>query len=43
MWQNMQEDSRTDIGHFLGLDQKRNGKELIRANRTENGIVSLKT
>ena len=39
----MQENSRTDIGHFLGLDQRRNGTELTRTNRMENGIVSLRT
>ena len=33
----MQEDSRTDIGRSLGLDQKRNGTELTRTSRTENG------
>ena len=31
-----------DIGRFLDLDQKRNGKELIRTNRMENGIESLR-
>ena len=41
--QNMQEDSRTDIGRFLGMDQKRNGTELTRANRMENEMVSLRT
>ena len=39
----MQEDWRTDIGRFLGLDQKRNGTELTRTSRMENGIVSLRT
>ena len=42
-WEEMQEDSRTDIGRFLGLDQKRNGTELTRFNRMVNGIMSLKT
>ena len=28
---------------FLGLDQKRNGTELTRTSRIENGIVSLRT
>ena len=39
----MQEKSRKDIGYILGLDQKRNGTELTRTNRIENGIVSLRT
>ena len=42
-WEKMQEDSRTDIGRFLGLDQKRTGTELTRFNRMVNGIMSLKT
>ena len=37
------EDLRTDIGSFLGLDKRRNGTELMRTNRMENGIVSLRT
>ena len=36
-------DARTDIGHFLSLDQKRNGSELARRSRMENGIASLRT
>ena len=39
----MQEDSRQDIGRFLGLDQKRNGAELTDTSRMENGMVSLRT
>ena len=35
----MQQDSRADIGRFLGLDQRRDGTELTRTNRMENGIV----
>ena len=31
-----------DIGRFLDLDQKRNGTELVRTNRMENGIESLR-
>ena len=34
-WQDVQEDSRTDIGDFSGLDQKRNGTEITRKSRTE--------
>ena len=37
----MQEDSRTDIGRFLGLDQKRNGMELTRTSRMENGAEDM--
>ena len=37
----MLENSRKDIGRFLGLDERRNGMELTHANRMENGIVSL--
>ena len=33
-----EKDSRTDIGRFLGLDQRRNGTELTRTNRMENGL-----
>ena len=33
----MRKDSRTDIGRFLGLDQKRSGAELTRTNRIEMG------
>ena len=42
-YQNMQENSRTDIGRFSGLDQRRSGTELTRTNRMENWIVSLRT
>ena len=42
-WQDMQEDSHTGIGRFSGLDQKRNGTELTRTSRMENGTMSLKT
>ena len=38
-----EKDSRTDIGRFMGLDQKRNGTELTLTNRMENGIDSLRT
>ena len=31
------------LGHFLGLDQRRNGTELIRTNHMENGIESQNT
>ena len=41
--QNMQEDSRTYIGRFFRLDQKRNGTEPTRTSRMENGIESLRT
>ena len=30
-------DSRSDVGHFVGLDQRRNGTELILINQTEIG------
>ena len=39
----MREDSRTDIGRFVGLDQKRSGTEHTRTNRMENRIESLRT
>ena len=40
----MREDSRTDIGRFLDLYLiKQKGTELIRTNRMENGIDSLRT
>ena len=39
----MLENSRKDIGRFLGLDQIRSGTELTCANQIENGIVSLRT
>ena len=42
-WQDIKKDSRTERGRFLGLDRRRNGAELTRANRMENGIVSLRT
>ena len=35
--------SRTDVGRFLCLYQKRSGTELIRTNRMENGIASRRT
>ena len=41
-WQDMQEDSHTDIGRFSGLNQKRNGTELTRTSRTGNGIMLRK-
>ena len=37
----MQEHSRTGIGRFLVLDQKRNVKELTRTNRVETGSVKV--
>ena len=42
-WQDIKKDSRTERGRFLGLDRRRNGAELTRANRMENGIESLRT
>ena len=42
LWQIMREDSHTYVGRFSGLDQKRNGSELVRTNRRENGIESLR-
>ena len=42
-WPAMREDSRTDVGRFSNLDQKRNGTEVTRTSRMENGIVSLRT
>ena len=39
----MLEDSREDIGHFLGLDRRRNGTELMSPNRMENGLKLLRT
>ena len=40
--QNTLEDSRKDVGHFWGLDARRNGVEPILTNRTENGTDLLK-
>ena len=37
----MLEDSLQGTGHFLGLDRKRNGTELPRTNRMENGSESV--
>ena len=42
-WEDLQEDSRTDIGRFSDLDQKRIAAELTYTSRTENGIMSLRT
>ena len=36
------EDSREDMGHFMGLDPTRNGTESTSTNRMENGIKLLK-
>ena len=41
--ENMNSYSRTDIGHFLDVDQKRNGTEPTCTSRMENGIASLRT
>ena len=38
----MQEDSRTDIARFWGLDPRRNGMEPMSTNQMENGIKLLK-
>ena len=38
----MQEDSRTDIARFWGLDPRRNGTEPMSTNQMENGIKLLK-
>ena len=43
LWLEVQEDSRTVIGRFLALDQKRSGTEHIRTNRMESGMMSLNT
>ena len=42
-WQDVQEDSRTDIGRFPGPDQKRIGKGRTRTSRMDNGMMSLRT
>ena len=39
----MLEDSREDIGHFQGLDRRRNGTELMSANLMDNGTKLLRT
>ena len=39
----MLEDSCEDIGHFQGLDRRRNGTELMSTNLMENGIKVLRT
>ena len=43
LWQDTQEDSRTDIGHFSDLDQKRNGTGQTRTSRMENELMLLNT
>ena len=42
-WQDMQNDSRKDIGRVSGLDQKINGTDHTRTSRMENGMMSLNT
>ena len=37
----MLENSRKDVGHFWGLDPRRNGMEPILTNRTKNGTGLL--
>ena len=39
----MQENSRTVIGQFLDLDQKRSSTEHVRTHRMESGMMSLNT
>ena len=39
---NMLENSSEDIGHFQGLDRRRNGTELTYANPTDNGTKLLR-
>ena len=39
----MRKDSRTVVGRFLGLDEKRNGSEHMRTNRMENEMEALRT
>ena len=38
----MLEDSQEDIGHFWGLDRRRNGADLMSENLMDNGTKLLK-